>query len=201
VYPQFDRMIHVRADLDFADELPIYRAIDFGLNDFVCLWLQTDKRGTVYVVDEYWATNTRLSEHARFIRAQDERIAVDATYVDPAGRNRNDQTGYSDVQVLEDAGIPCEYTLAPWAREVRNGINLIRAHLQPAAGSPRLFIAGKCRTLIEAMEKYKLRVVNGEYIDEPIKPQSCDHPMDALRYYFVNRHQQYRGETTQLGFT
>ena len=188
VYPQFDRAKHVRHNLDFSDDLPTYRAIDWGLNNFVCLWIQADKRGNTYVVDEYWAPDTRLKEHAEYIKRQDCGIRVDATYCDPAGRNRNDQTGISDVQAFRTYGIPTTYSLSSWSRELANGINLIRAALLPASGKPRLFIAGKCGKLIEALESYQLRRVNQEYVDEPVKPQACDHWVDALRYYFVNRH-------------
>lgn len=201
VYPQFDRAVHVMPDLDFDDYLPISRAMDFGLNDFVCLWIQADKRGTIYVVDEYWAENATVADNARHIQKVDKDTPIQATYVDPAGRSRNDQTGYSDVQVLRGMGLPCDFSMSPWSREVSNGVNLIRGHLKPAAGKPRLYIAGKCKRLIEAFESYRLRKVNNEYIDEPIKPQACDHPMDALRYYFVNRCAGQRSGTRQLGFT
>lgn len=200
VYPQFDRAVHVVAGLDFSEDLPTFRAIDFGLNDFVCLWLQVDKRGTVCLVDEYWAADATLAANAAAIVEADKDVRIEATYVDPAGRNRNDQTGYSDVQVLRGAGIPCEYSVSPWAREVANGVNLIRAHLKPAAGKPRLYVAAKCRQTIRAFESYRLRQVNGEWVDEPLKPQPCDHPMDALRYFFVNRRQAARSPTRQWGF-
>ncbi len=201
VYSGFDRGVHVQADLDFAPDLPVYRAIDWGLNDFVCLWIQEGKNGEVYVVDEYWARQATTHQAARHIGRLDASVAVEATYCDPAGRNRNDQTGYSDVDVFAAAGIPCAYTLNPWAREVRNGINLIRAALRPAAGRPRLVIAGKCARLIEAFESYRLRQVNGEYIDEPIKPQPWDHPADALRYYFVNRRAPVRAQAQQMRYS
>ena len=201
VYPHFDRAIHVKPDLDFDDDLPIFRAIDFGLNDFVCLWLQENKHGQVFVVDEYWSEQTRLGDHARHIMDEDRLVRVEGTYVDPAGRSRNDQTGYSAIDVLNGAGIPCTYSLTKWSTEVKNGVDLIRAYLQPAAGQARLFIAGKCKMLMKAFEAYKLRTVNGEYIDEPIKPQACDHPLDALRYFFVNRHRPQRGGVAYMGYT
>ena len=202
VYPQFDRRLHVQDNLDFDDDLPIWRAIDFGLNDFVCLWVQEDKQGQVFVVDEYWSKQTRLSEHAKHIIEQDRQVRVQATYVDPAGRSRSDQTGYSSIDVLEGAGIPCEYMISRWAAEVKNGISIIRAFLQPAGGPARLRVAGKCKQLVKAFESYRQREVNGEFVDEPVKPQACDHPLDALRYYFINRHRPTRGGgARQMGYT
>lgn len=201
VYSAFDRSVHVDDALDFQADLPIYRAIDWGLNDFVCLWIQPDKRGRVLVVDELWTRQATTHQVADRIGELDRGVRVEATFCDPAGRNRNDQTGYSDIDVFAGAGIPCRYTLSPWAREIRNGVNLIRAALKPAAGSPRVVIAGKCRNLIEAMESYRLRQVNGQYIDEPVKPQPCDHPMDALRYYFVNRLGPTRAGAQHMRYT
>lgn len=188
VYPTFSRAMHVRPDLDFSEELLTYRAIDWGLRDFICLWLQVDKNGVVYVVDEYWAKDATVAQNARHVAKLDEGSRVESTFCDPAGRNRNDQTGRSDIEVFNAlAECQCRFALDSWAREVRNGINLIRSHLQPADGPPRLLVAGKCKQLIRAFESYRNRKVNNEWIDEPVKPQACDHPMDALRYFFTNR--------------
>jgi len=203
VYSMFDRAVHVRPGLDFDNALPTYRAIDFGLNNFVCLWIQEAKDGSIYVLDEYWAQNAVLETNAKYIRSLDEDAGhgVEATFVDPAGRSRNDQTGYSDVKILRSTGIACQYSLTPFAREVRNGIKLVRAALMSASGRPRLFIAAKCKHLITAFESYRLRQVNGEYVDDPIKPQDCDHWMDALRYYFVNRYVPTRVSSGYLRYT
>ena len=201
VYPSFDRATHVDAAAGLRDDRPTYRAIDWGLNDFVCLWLQEDPDGHAYVVDELWLRQTTVYQAAREIRERDRGRRIEATYCDPAGRNRNDQTGYSDVEIFAHEGLPCRYVLSPWAREVRNGINLVRAALKPACGRPRLTIAATCTQLIAAMEQYRLRRVNGQYVDEPIKPQPCDHPMDALRYYFVNRQAPDRAEAQPMGYS
>jgi hypothetical protein len=201
VYPTFDRSIHVRPDLHLRADLPTWRSVDWGWNGFVCLWVQQDEAGCVLVVDEYCTANTTTADNARKIRQRHGDLRVEATFCDPAGRSRSDQTGYSDVEVFASLGLPCTYAAAPWAREIRNGINLIRSHLRPAAGEPRLLVAGRCTQLIEAFESYRNRQVNGQYIDEPLKPQACDHPMDALRYYFVNRHAAVRTETRRLRYT
>jgi hypothetical protein len=199
VYPRFNPVRHVDSGLDFQDDLPIYRTIDWGLNDFVCLWIQKDKRGTVYVVDEHWTRQATVPTVAKEIREKDKHLRIEETYCDPAGRNRNDQTGWSDVDMFKRHGIHCDYNRQPWARDVVTGINKVRTALAPAFGPPRLKIAGRCRNLIKAFDNYRLREVNGLYIDEPIKPQECDHFMDALRYFFVNSEAQH-DEQRQLGW-
>lgn len=201
VYPQFDRRIHVKPDLDFDEAMPTYRAIDWGINGFVCLWIQTGKSDQVFVVDEYLVTDQTVAACAKDISAKDKQWGVHMTYCDPAGRQRSDQTGHSDIQVMKAAGVPCRYRTDSWATTVANGIQMIRAYLKPAAGQTRLHVAGACKELIRAFESYKLRKVNNEYIDEPVKPQSCDHPMDALRYFFVNRLSPPRASSKQMGYT
>lgn len=200
VYSGFERGRHVVADLAWSSDLPTWRAVDWGLNDFVCLWIQEAKRGEVRVVDELWQRQATVHQAAREILRRDAERPVEATFCDPAGRNRNDQTGLSDVDVFRRHGIPCAYVLSPQAREIRNGVNLIRAALQPAAGPPKLRIAGRCNELIRAFESYRLRQVNGQYLDEPVKPQPSDHPMDALRYYYVNRRWPARAEEKTMGY-
>jgi len=202
IYPAFDRRVHVDRELVPRPHLPTFRAIDWGFNEFVCLWIQLDKAGVICVVDEYCANHATTVDNARGVLARHNKknLRVEATYCDPAGASRNDQTGYSDVQVFESMGIPCTYARSPWASEVHNGINLLRSYIQPAVGPPRLKIAATCTRLIEAFESYRSRRVNGQYIDEPVKPQPCDHAMDALRYFAVNRCSPNRTATRRLGY-
>ena len=200
VYPAFDRRTHVRADLRPRPDLPTWRAIDWGWNNFVCLWIQLDEYGRALVVDEYCTADTTTADNAREIKRRNGDLRIEATYCDPAGKGRSDQTGRSNVDVFEAAGVPCTYTTSSWARDVHNGINVVRSYLASAEGRPRLLVSGACRQLIGAFEAYRTRQVNGQYIDEPVKPQACDHPMDALRYFFVNRFSPQRTEARGLSY-
>jgi len=186
VYANFDPRVHAVARAD--EGLTIYRAVDWGVATFVCLWLGEDKRGNVTVLDTYQAEHATLGRHAAYIRGhrlQD----VAATYCDPAGRNRNDQTGLSAIDAFARLGIPCRYDTTAQGREVRNGIQLVRAALQPAAGRPTLFYVDQPgnRPFVTAMLNYRNRRVNGVFIDEPQDPQEHEHIPDALRYFYVNR--------------
>ncbi len=186
VYAGFDPRFHAVARA--GEGLTIYRAIDWGVATFVCLWLGEDKRGNVTVLDTYQAEQATLAQHAAYIRSH--RLGnVAATYCDPAGRNRNDQTGLSAVDAFARLGIPCRYDTTPAGREVRNGIQLVRAALSPAAGRPTLFYVDQPgnRPFVQAMLNYRNRRVNNVYIDEPQDPQQHEHVPDALRYFYVNR--------------
>lgn len=188
VYAEFD------ADTSRVTELPleleVCRAIDFGWVTFACLWLGYDKRNdTVYVLDSYESPQGTVRQHADYLNRH-ARKQIAATYVDPAGRNKSDQTGKSAVDELRAAGIVCRYTLAPRWREVANGVQLVRKYIAPAAGPARLRwldTDNNRRGFVRAMQSYRNRKVNDIYIDDPAKPQEADHLMDALRYFFVNR--------------
>ncbi len=186
VYPEFDPHAHRRPTP--PTDLTIYRAVDWGANVFVCLWLGVDGRGRTWLLDTYRAEAGTVHQHAEYIRRHRLRN-VRETFCDPAGRNRNDQTGRSNVEIFRSYGIHCTYATAPRDREVRNGISLVRALLSPADGTPRFFYlpSDANRIFVKAMGSYKNRKVNGVYTDQPVDPQEFEHIPDALRYYIVNR--------------
>jgi hypothetical protein len=101
------------------------------------------------------------------------------TFCDPAGSCRNDVTGTSAVRELVAMGIRCKHR--PSA--ILEGIELIRRALKAGDGKSRLIISPKCQRLIEAMRCYHYPPRGGEM---PDKDGVYDHPIDALRYFFVN---------------
>jgi len=188
VYSSFDESKH---GVDKApDDLEVYRAIDWGYNTFVCLWIGVDKRNNAFLLDTYESSTSKVSTNADYIKAHRLK-QIKGTFCDPAGRNKNDQTGRSDVDEFRRHEINCTFRLDRRSTEVANGIRLIRSFLNPAAGPPRFHIVRtpNNKYAIRALQSYVNRKVNGEYIDEPVKPQEHDHIPDALRYFFVNRMQ------------
>jgi hypothetical protein len=182
VFDEFDPAIHV-ASIDYDPNLPLYRAIDFGfVNPFVCLWIQTTSEGAVRVIDEYIRTRATVAEHAGQLRLRTPCVepAVAGTFCDPAGAGRNDVTGTSAVKELAALGIKCRYR--PSA--ILEGIELIRAALCAGDGKSRLVIDPKCAGLIRALSCYHYPQTGGEL---PEKDGVYDHPIDALRYFFINR--------------
>jgi hypothetical protein len=187
VFPEFDRRRH-RGEAP-AQLQRIYRSIDWGHGVFVCLWIGEDQENIAWVLDTYRAEEGTLPQHAEAIHAHPIQ-QVEATFCDPAGRSRSDQTGLSNVQIFNRCGISCRYTLQPRLRSVQTGLEMIRAALQPARGSPRLFYVpteANRRCFVRAMESYRNRRINGVWTDLPQDPQPHEHVPDALRYYFVNR--------------
>jgi phage terminase large subunit len=184
VFGQFETDIHVQP-VDYEPNLPLYRALDFGfVNPFVCLWIQVDNVGVVRVIDEYVRSRATIDVHADEIKSRtpvsEEQVA--ATFCDPAGAGVNDVTGTSVVRELRAMGIMVRFRRTG----ILEGIELIRRAIRSGDGQSKLIISSRCQRLIEAIECYHYPQ-SGTVADElPLKDGLYDHPIDALRYFFVN---------------
>jgi hypothetical protein len=186
VFDEFDPTTHVQ-QLDYDPNLPLYRTLDFGfVNPFVCLWIQVDNDGVVRVIDEYVRSRATVDVHAEEIKSRTpiDEGQVAATFCDPAGKSVNDVTGTSIVRELRTLGIVTRFRRSG----ILEGIELIRRAIKAGDGKSRLVISPRCQRLIEAMRCYHYpesgsRSGAGEL---PLKDGLYDHPIDALRYFFVN---------------
>jgi hypothetical protein len=184
VFDNFDVEIHVR-EIDYDPNLPVFLALDFGfINPFVCLWIQVDKEDNVYVIDEYCRSRVTLDNHAQQLKLLTPGGVKNAggVYCDPAGAGTNDITGTSAVKELKDLGITVKYR----SSGILEGIDLIRRSLCSANGKNHLFINNRCQKLIEAMMCYHYPESQSGGKELPLKDGIYDHPIDALRYFFVN---------------
>ena len=194
VFSDFDPDIHVRP-VDYEPNLPLYRTLDFGfVNPFVCLWLQVDGEGTVRVIDEYVRRQATIEVHAAELKARtpcpQERVA--ATFCDPSGDGRGGTTGTSTVHELRNLGIITKYRRSA----VPEGIELIRRAIRSGDGKASLVISPNCPRLIEALQCYHYPdATHAAGSEVPLKDGVYAHPIDALRYFFINR--QHSGPTKE----
>jgi len=185
VFDEFDPAKHVHA-IDYDPNLPIYRSLDFGfVNPFVCLWIQIDGAGVVRVIDEYVRSRATIDVHANEIKnrtpGSEERVA--ATFCDPTGASVNDITGTSTVRELRTLGIMPRFRRS----SILDGIELIRRAIRSGDGKSTLAISPRCQRLIEAMQCYHYpETASAAAAELPLKDGLYDHPIDALRYFFVN---------------
>jgi hypothetical protein len=177
VFPSFAPALHVRVPIASAGEMTL--AIDFGFhNPFVCLWIR-DSGDAVHVIDEYIQPQRTVADHIAQIETRGHG-AVRRVCCDPSGAGRNEQTAESNVQMLRRHG----YHVLTRGSRIVEGIEQIRAALQPAAGKPTIVIHPRCARLIDALQKYRYPTGGGEL---PVKDGTHDHLIDALRYFYVNR--------------
>jgi phage terminase large subunit len=174
VFDEFDPATHVQP-LDYDPNLPLYRTLDFGfVNPFVCLWIQVDDNDVV-----------RIDVHAAEIKSRTpvDEGRVAATFCDPAGKSVNDVTGTSVVRELRTLGVVTRYRRSG----VLEGIELIRRAIRAGDGKSTLLISPSCQRLIEAMRCYHYpENTTSSAAELPLKDGLYDHPIDALRYFFVN---------------
>jgi hypothetical protein len=179
VFPNFDPTIHATENVNLSEEAEVSLAIDFGFhNPFVCLWIRDDG-ARCHVIDEYIQDHRAVADHVEQIKSRGY-ASVKRICCDPAGNGRNDQTAESNVQLLRRYG----YRVHTRGSSIIEGLELIRTALRPAAGNPALFIHPKCKRLIKALESLSYPKEGGEL---PVKDGVHDHPIDALRYFYVNR--------------
>ncbi len=193
VFAQFDPDIHVRP-VDYDSNLPLYRALDFGfVNPFVCLWIQVDTDGLVRIIDEYVRSRATIDVHADEIKNRtpvpEEQVA--ATFCDPAGKSVNDVTGTSAVRELRTLGIAVRSRRSG----ILEGIELIRRAVHSGSGQSTLLISPRCTRLIEAMQCYHYPHSGNATGELPLKDGLYDHPIDALRYFFVNYNHHSKTKT------
>lgn len=183
VFDEFDSDVHVKP-IEYDPNLPLYRSLDFGfVNPFVCLWLQTDQSGSVRVIDEYIRSRATIAAHASEIitRTPCSEENVAGTFCDPAGAGLNDITGTSSVRELRAFGIKARFRRS----SILEGIELIRRALRSGDSRSSLLISPRCARLIEALQCYHYPD-SAAPTELPLKDGLYDHPIDALRYFFVN---------------
>jgi hypothetical protein len=168
--------------------------MDFGIRGhFVMLWARvTLNRGAavggdgraggasmeeclVEVLDEYVHSDRTLEENLAMLKRQ-RGWAVAWVGVDPAGGQRNAQTGRTDIEVLRRAG----YRVRDRRSPLVDGIERIRRRLDRGT----LRIHARCSQLIAAMQTYHFDADRPED-PTPVK-DGPDHVCDALRYLVVN---------------
>ena len=184
VFDEFDPAVHI-GTVDYDSNLPLYRALDFGfVNPFVCLWIQVDDAGVVRVIDEYVRRRATIDVHALEIKRRTPvaEEQVTATFCDPAGKSVNDVTGTSAVRELRSFGIAVRFKRSG----ILEGIELIRRAIRSGDGKSSLVVSPRCPRLIEAMECYHYPESANAPGELPQKDGLYDHPIDALRYFFIN---------------
>jgi hypothetical protein len=94
----------------------------------------------------------------------------------------NDVTGTSIVRELRSLGIQVRYRKSG----ILEGIEFIRRAIRAGDGRSSLIISPRCPRLIEALQCYHYPDSDITDRELPLKDGIYDHPIDALRYFFVN---------------
>ncbi len=186
VFPEFDRAVQVQEQRTPDGALTFIAGMDFGFRaPTVIIFATVDAQDVVHVLDEHVESGVVMEKHIDAIR-RSPFVGADGMPewigVDPAGHQRNEQTGISTIAVLRKAGL----TVRTRPTALNAGLRIVRARLAPAVPgtSAKLFVHPRCIRLIESLEAYHYPVHRPE-INVPVK-DGPDHAVDALRYMLVN---------------
>lgn len=141
--------------------------------------------------------------------------------VDPAGHNRSDQTGLSNIAIMKSAGL----NVRARRLSVDEGVRLVRSRMviecreagdgkreagerdsargpgetaavAPVSAASAFSVDRRCTRLIECLERYHYPAERPESM-EPVK-DGFDHACDALRYLIVNLDRAGKSESRRV---
>jgi phage terminase large subunit-like protein len=186
IYGEYDEDRHVCPQYELRGKhknLNVVVGIDPGIRHacgvVYCALTPSDD---MYVFDEIYVQGQTISQICEQIHRLNTYHNVAPIYyvIDPASRNKNNQTGRSDQMEFSDHGI---HTIAG-QNAVEAGINRIKERLQ----NNRLFIFENCTNLRQEFKKYRWRDDPRTGEDgKPLPIKKNDHLLDALRYAVMSR--------------
>lgn len=181
-FPEFDVDKHVEP----CQPQPgwrLYRAIDYGLDMFACLWIGVDGGGRYHVYREVQEPGLIVSQAARLaatLTPAGEEILCTAAPPDLWSTQKD--TGRTMEELFAQNGLP----LTRVASSRVAGWMAVKEALRPGEdGRPGLVIDPGCRGLIENLPALRHSERNPSDCD--VNPHNITHICDALRYFCVLR--------------
>lgn len=193
IYPMWEKAV-VPQIVRVPPGAEVFRGVDPGIR-IMCavVYCYLTPEDDLVVFDEIAAKDKTIATVCDEMRMRDMRWGYERddgvvlplrpqwTVIDPASKNRANQTGRSDQQEFADNGIVC----IPGQNDKTAGINRVRERLE--AG--RLHVTANCSVLLWELKRYRWVKNDGrtehDAKEEPVKKD--DHLLDALRYVVMQR--------------
>lgn len=182
-FSEFRPELHTCKSFRIPDEWPRYRAFDYGLDMFACLWIAVDFSGRCYVYREYCESDLVVSDAARVMRActpPEERVSF--TIAPPDMWNRQKDSGKNMAELFMQNGIGL---LKASNSRIQGWLALKELMKLRKDGKPGLIIFSDCKSLIEFLPALQHDTKNPS--DCAKEPHEITHAPDALRYFAVMR--------------
>jgi len=183
VYPEFTEE-HVIDPFDIPNEWNRVGAIDPAITGITALlFCAVDYKGVLYIYDEYYQADRRVSEIVQRINED----KIQEWYIDPAAKGLKsvrDGRVYTLYDEFFDLG------LRPFIgqNDVEGGINRVAEYFT----NGKIKIFSNCRNLIWELERYhyaeERETVSGIVKPKPFKAN--DHTCDCLKYLVASRAQK-----------
>lgn len=182
-FPEFRTELHTFKPFPIPDEWPRYRAFDYGLDMFACLWVAVDFTGRCWVYREFAESNMIVSDAARAMRdCTPEREHIQFTIAPPDMWNRQKDTGKSMAEGFMQGGIGL---LKASNSRVQGWLQVKELLKIQGDSKPGLMISTDCAGLLEFLPILQHDPKNPS--DVAKEPHEITHIPDALRYFCVMR--------------
>ena len=178
-FPEFTRRTHVIRDFPVPEGWTKYRAFDYGLDMFACLWVAIDYNGRCYVYRELAERGLIVSAAAQAaLAATGKTEQIQYTIAPPDMWSTQKDTGKTMAQVFQEQGL----SLVKANNSRVQGWLALKELLKPMKdGGPGLVVFESCRGLIGDLMAIQHDEKNPS--DCATHPHELTHRPDALRYF------------------
>lgn len=182
-FPEFRREIHTCKPFRIPEQWAHYRAFDYGLDMFACLWVAIDFTGRCYVYREFAEKDMIVSAAAQVMNAlttPEERVLF--TIAPPDMWNRRNDSGKTAAEIFAQNGVG---VIKASNSRVQGWLALKELMRPNAAGKSDIVIFDDCKGLIDYIPALQHDSTNPT--DCAKEPHEITHLPDALRYFAVMR--------------
>ena len=185
-FPEFREDTHVIAPfVRVPAEWKKYRAFDYGLDMFACLWVAVDFNGRCYVYREVQQKDLTVSDAAKLMLDLTPPYEnIEFTIAPPDMWNRQKDSGKSMAELFAINGIG----IIRASNNRVQGWMAVKEMLKPLANNedrPATLVCRDCRGLIRNIKLIQHDEKNPS--DCATEPHNITHICDALRYFCVTR--------------
>ena len=185
-FPEFRKETHVIAPfVRVPREWKKYRAFDYGLDMFACLWVAVDFEGRAYVYREVQQSGLIVSEAAKLANAlTPPEEHIEFTIAPPDMWNRQKDSGRSMAEIFAQNGLG----LLKASNNRVQGWMAVKELLKPMKSDtdrPGLLVTENCVGLIRNLPAIQHDEKNPS--DCATEPHEITHICDAARYFCVTR--------------
>ena len=179
-FSEFSERAHVCTPFEIPKSWRRYRAIDYGLDRLVCLWVAISPTRKVYVYREFCESGLAISRAARgIIERTPPGEDIYATLAPPDLWSRSQESGKSKASIFSEFGV----TFTKTSNDRETGWLAVKELLCDTGDGAALKIFSNCRELIKCLPALTV---------DPVRPTDCrtephdiTHAPDALRAFAI----------------
>lgn len=182
-FAEFREDTHTIEPFSIPQEWRRYRAFDYGLDCFACLWIAVDFAGRSYVYREAAESRLIVSQAAALaIGSTPAYERIEYTIAPPDMWSTLKDTGKTMAEIFTENGLGL---VKGNNSRVQGWLNVKEMLKLMGDGKPGLLIFKDCRGLIDDLQALQSSDKNPS--DVATEPHEITHRPDALRYYCQSR--------------